>query len=124
MGGVILREGLKTRAYIRFVRLALVKGQRAIAKGRVADSALRCEEGLEYGDELPGVEGLGEEVPAQGAESFGGLLAVQGGYDNPDGSVGWLLVRGAEQLQDRSTLAVGKLEVEDRGVRGTLLEDA
>jgi len=93
-------------------------------QGGGAGSALGREEFPEYRDEIPGVEGLVEEVAPQGAVSFGGRLPVKGGHHHPDGRAGCSFAGTAEPVQDGSTLAVGELEVEDRGMRGLfLLED-
>jgi len=100
-----------------------MSGSRVSRSAKVGRIQLSAEEGLQYRGELPGVEGLGKKVTPEGAVSLCSLVAIQGGHDHPDGIVGGSFV-GAEPVQDRSTLAVGELKVEDRGVRGLLLEDA
>ena len=85
---------------------------------------LRQEKGFQHRDELPGVERLGQEVTPQGAVAPGRLLAIQGGDDDPAGRVRCPLVGAAEPVEDRSSLAIGELEVEDRGVRGLSLQEA
>jgi len=96
----------------------------ATVKDWIAGSGLCCEERPQDRDELPGVEGLGEEVTPQRAVSLCGHILIQGGHDHPHGRVGWSFVGAAEPVQDGSTLAVGELEVEEHGVWGLLLEDA
>lgn len=89
----------------------------------IAGSASCREKGVQDCDELPGVKRLGQEVFPQRAVPLGSLLLIQGGYDHPDGGTG-CACGAAEEVQDRSALAIGELEVEDYGVGRLLLEDA
>jgi len=81
------------------------------------------QEFLQYGNELPRVEWLGEKVAPQASVSFGRLILVQRRDDDPNGRSARLFSDLAEPFEDRSSLTVGELKVEDCGVKGRSLQD-
>lgn len=76
---------------------------------------------LQHPDEIPRIEGLGEEMTAKRPVAPRCLLAVEAGYDYPGGQTA--VVRLPQTVEDSSATVIRELKVKDHRVRRLLLKD-